>query len=39
MCLPEDQIPLRGHHFETVDGIQRTVTDDALNKLTEEDFQ
>jgi len=30
MCLPEDKIPLRSYHFETVDGIQRTVTDDAL---------
>jgi hypothetical protein len=38
-CLfPRIKYCLRGYHFETVDDIQRTVTDDALKKLTE-DFQ
>lgn len=36
--FPRVKYRLRGYHFETVDGIQRTVTDDALKKLTE-DFQ
>jgi len=31
-------LKLKGHHFGTIETIQKTVTDD-LNTLTENDFQ
>ena len=36
--FPKLKLKLKGHHFGTIENIQKTITDD-LNTLTENDFQ